>query len=401
MKDPAKNTLMRYAYAYDAAGNITVKNTEHGNYAYGYDVQDRLTSAAYPTSSETFAYDKVGNRIAHNGGSPWTYNANNALTARPAITYQYDANGSQIKKTEGATVTDYIYNGENRLTQIKQGATTLASYAYDPFGRRISKTVNGTTTYYFYNDEGLTAEADSTGAVQVSYGYAPNSTWGTDPLYMRVNGTYHYYLNDHLGTPQQLAMKNGATTWSAIYEAFGKATVTSSSITNNLRFPGQYADSETGLHYNMFRTYDHQTGRYIMVDLAGLNGGNNSYIYAGSAPITVTDNLGLFAGGPIIGPGGIGRGGTPGYSKGPFGPVCGSGPSASWIPDGFFGYDFTPACQQHDDCYGDCKTPKAICDLNLLIGTKSLLYFFAVSGFGDGPFKDARKDCPNNDCSSR
>ena len=35
---------MRYSYAYDAAGNITVKDTEHGAYAYGYDVLDRLTS---------------------------------------------------------------------------------------------------------------------------------------------------------------------------------------------------------------------------------------------------------------------------------------------------------------------------------------------------------------------
>ena len=189
---------MRYSYAYDAAGNITVKDTEHGAYAYGYDVLDRLTSATYPTSGETFSYDKVGNRTAHNNGSPWAYNANNELTARPAITYAYNANGSQIKKTEGTTVTDYIYNGEHRLSQIKQGATTLASYAYDPFGRRISKTVNGATTYFYYSDEGLTAEADHTGAVKVSYGYAPNSTWGTDPLYMRVNNTYHYYLNDHL-----------------------------------------------------------------------------------------------------------------------------------------------------------------------------------------------------------
>ena len=48
---------MRYSYAYDAAGNITVKDTEHGAYAYGYDVLDRLTSATYPTSGETFSYD--------------------------------------------------------------------------------------------------------------------------------------------------------------------------------------------------------------------------------------------------------------------------------------------------------------------------------------------------------
>jgi RHS repeat-associated protein len=33
----------------------------------------------------------------------------------------------------------------------------------------------------------------------------------------------------------------------------------------NLRFPGQYFDQETGLHYNYHRTYDPQTGRYIIL----------------------------------------------------------------------------------------------------------------------------------------
>ena len=298
MKDPAQNTLMRYAYAYDAAGNITVKNTEHGTYNYGYDIVDRLTSAISPTAQEAFAYDKVGNRIKHNSGSPWAYNANNELTSRPAISYQYDANGSQIQKTEGTTVTDYIYDGSNRLSKVKQGATTLASYAYDPFGRRISKTVNGTTTYYYYSDEGLAAEAVSsgtngTGAITQTYGYAPNSIWGTDPIYTKAGGSYHYYLNDHLGTPQQLALKNGAKTWSAVYEAFGKATVTTSTITNNLRFPGQYADSETGLHYNWNRTYDNQIGRYIKADPIGIRGGVNGYLYTNSNPIIYIDNKGL------------------------------------------------------------------------------------------------------------
>lgn len=58
----------------------------------------------------------------------------------------------------------------------------------------------------------------------------------------------------------------GTIVWSADYKPFGEATVTVSTITNNLRFPGQYYDAETGLHYNYFRDYNPALGRYIEAD---------------------------------------------------------------------------------------------------------------------------------------
>ncbi|GAB0154362.1 hypothetical protein MnBA_37620 [Marinobacterium sp. BA1] len=59
--------------------------------------------------------------------------------------------------------------------------------------------------------------------------------------------------------------------WRADYDAFGQAAVAPGSIlTFNLRFPGQYFDSETGLHYNYYRDYDPSTGRYIQSDPRGI-----------------------------------------------------------------------------------------------------------------------------------
>jgi RHS repeat-associated protein len=58
-----------------------------------------------------------------------------------------------------------------------------------------------------------------------------------------------------------------------------------------LRFAGQYADAGTGLHYNTFRYYDPEVGRFVSQDPIGLDGGSNLYAYA-SNPLTWVDPLG-------------------------------------------------------------------------------------------------------------
>ncbi|HHH43907.1 MAG TPA: RHS repeat-associated core domain-containing protein, partial [Gammaproteobacteria bacterium] len=85
----------------------------------------------------------------------------------------------------------------------------------------------------------------------------------------------------------------GTVVWRWESDAFGSMQPTGS-VTVNLRFPGQYYDQETGLHYNYFRYYDPATGRYLTSDPIGLRGGLNTYVYAESNPIKFTDPFGLF-----------------------------------------------------------------------------------------------------------
>ncbi|MGD8843270.1 MAG: RHS repeat-associated core domain-containing protein [Gammaproteobacteria bacterium] len=107
-----------------------------------------------------------------------------------------------------------------------------------------------------------------------------------------------YVHNDHLGTPRALTDEAGTTVWRAEYDPFGEATVDEDPDGDGVlvafsgRFPGQYYDQETGLHYNYLRYYDPATGRYITSDPIGLNGGLNTYLYGDANPLRYIDPTG-------------------------------------------------------------------------------------------------------------
>lgn len=219
----------------------------------------------------------------------------------------YDANGNTTQRNVNGQIQNYVYDVDNRLIEVRDaGNNLIATYTYDPFGRRIKKTVSpagggsGVEVYYLYADEGLIGEYDASGNEIKTYGYKPNSTWSTDPVFMQQGSSYYFYHNDHLGTPKMLTDISGAVVWSATYDAFGKATVdAASTVVNNMRFPGQYFDAETGLHYNGNRYYDASTGRYVTKDPIGFYGGDaNLYRYATNDPVNEIDPMGLASRGP-------------------------------------------------------------------------------------------------------
>lgn len=353
VKSPGQQILMNYGYRFDVQSNVTAKQTEHGDYIYLYDNLQRLTQAIPEIYSgpglpqEHYTYDRLGNRLTDSnqgGASPWQYNANNQLTqsyrdtagamgdAISQINLSYDDNGSIVRKS-ASEVADklnnqkYIYDAANRLTEVQDASgNVIASYQYDPQSRRIRKTMyredsgdawvllnTFQTTLYFYNDEGLIAEyvqngggqvAQSAATLQTQYGWEPDSTWGTNPLFIKTkrvdaNGVqaetaeYFYYQNDHLGAPQQIIDSQGEVVWMQRSTAFGKAKVITAAITNNLRYPGQYFDAETGTHQNFFRDYDPVSGRYWQSDPLGVISDLALYAYAKNAPLNQYDQFGL------------------------------------------------------------------------------------------------------------
>jgi RHS repeat-associated protein len=102
---------------------------------------------------------------------------------------------------------------------------------------------------------------------------------------------------DHLDTPRVVLDKNGAVRWRWLAEPFGTTAPETNpsslgAFALNLRFPGQYFDSESGLAYNYFRDYDSTTGRYVQSDPIGLAGGINTYTYVEGNPLQYIDPLG-------------------------------------------------------------------------------------------------------------
>jgi RHS repeat-associated protein len=151
----------------------------------------------------------------------------------------------------------------------------------------------------------------------------PDGEFTTAVLFLKTKNskdqnTVAYYHHDHLGTPIQATDRSGIVVWSAQYNAFGKASITTPTATedkpvieSSLRFPGQTEDAETGLYYNWHRYYDPELGRYVTADPIGLDGGVNFYAYVGGNPVYLIDPLGNYSAtlpiyrplpvGPVIG----------------------------------------------------------------------------------------------------
>ena len=169
----------------------------------------------------------------------------------------------------------------------------LGEYIYNGKGQRAEKWIESTgkCTVFHYNQNGLLiAESTTSGNIKAEYVYLNGQ-----PLAKIEGDTTYYYHNDHLGTPMLMTDTGATTVWSGEYLPFGEEHSVTGSITNNLRFLGQYYDDETGLHYNYFRDYNPNTGRYVEADPIGIEQGmNHLYGYVGNNPVNFGDPWGLF-----------------------------------------------------------------------------------------------------------
>ncbi|MCW7540925.1 DUF6531 domain-containing protein [Aquabacterium sp. A7-Y] len=308
---PQSATLWRN-YRYDAAGELVEQQDPlRGSTRYRYDPSGRLLNRRSDIGAEqSFAWDAAGNLLEANAAKSAGLVQDNRLRVWQDLRFDYDAFGNLSHKRKSTWREQrFEYDGEDRLIAIHQrnhDRRSVVRFGYDALGRRTAKEElrdDGTglpghcadrTTFVW---QGLRLLQEIKPTSVRSYVYEENGGSGYAPV-ARVDqlldarggvgadvGRVYYFHADPIGTPQELTDAAGELVWAGRYQAWGKIDEQLlrdglERTDQQLRYAGQYEDSESGLHYNTFRYYDPDTGRFLSQDPIGIVGGSNLYAYA-------------------------------------------------------------------------------------------------------------------------
>jgi len=285
------------SYSYDNAGNVTAisdNRSAANTQSYSYDERDRLVSWTLGSSTQSYAYNTIGNITSKTGVGTYTYGASGASSVRPhtpsavnGASYSYDANGNLLSGG-GRTYTWTIDNLPSSISQTSGSE----SYSYDADGERITLTRGSVTTVYL---AGLWEEV--VGGTPKAY-YPFNGQ--TAVMYTYSPSAFLYLTNDHLGSASVLTVGGGAVASSQEYEAWGKVRSGGISQTS-INFTSQRLDG-SGLLYYHARMYDPLLGRFVSADsiipgqsdhTGTANPQNlNRYSYVNNNPVNRTDPSG-------------------------------------------------------------------------------------------------------------
>ena len=340
------NMAQTIGFTYDPANRRTQTTLTNGiTIDYAYDNASRLTGIAYRKADATligdltYGYDAAGRRTTIGGSlagnelpgdvAAATYNANNQLTAWGASTLSYDANGNLT--SDGAH--SYVWNGRNQLVEIRQGSDTgpvVVSYQYDAVGRRVGRTQGGTTTGYLHDGWNVVQELNglTTNAGKSNYKANVINGMPLDERYVRIvapnsgddaqpnnpanpsgtNPLVTHFLADALGSTILLTKADQSVQSRYTYEPYGRTVQTTPpgevSSDNPYQYTGreneaasvlgnQVAGPLANLYHYRHRFYSTELGRFVSEDPIEFAGGPNLYAYVDGNPISYTDPEGL------------------------------------------------------------------------------------------------------------
>ena len=339
-------TAVKRSYGYDRTGNLTHSTDQRtGTTQFEYDRLGRITQAG----NELFAFDPAHNILdiptekvkPYPAPSPVGEGRGEGKTTAPlsddrsaitdnrlktynGTTYYYDDLGNLIhRELADGEVQNYFYDLHDQLVKAeifkKDGTKETWAYTYDALGRRIGKgrlkneEVSETSfphdlsgndlenqTRFVWDGSHLLQEIHPDGRYTYIYtdpdSYEPLAQvrdWTTEDDENRQQTRYFHC--DQIGIPREMTDKDGNLLWFGNYTGWGRLkeeTRVTDTAYQPFRLQNQYADRETGLHYNFFRYYEPDAGRFVNQDPIGLYGGDNFYQFAPNIQLWL-DVLGL------------------------------------------------------------------------------------------------------------
>ena len=238
----------------------------------------------------------------------------NRLKTYNGTTYYYDELGNLIhRELADGEVQNYFYDLHDQLVKAeifkKDGTKETWAYTYDALGRRIGKGRLKTSqevsddlenqTRFVWDGSHLLQEIHPDG--RYTYIYADQNSY--EPLAQVRDWTTaegenrqqtRYFHCDQIGIPREITDKDGNLLWFGNYTDWGRldGETNITGAHQPFRLQNQYCDAETGLHYNFYRYYEPNSGRFISQDPIGLWGGDNFYWFAPNSSAWI-DVLGL------------------------------------------------------------------------------------------------------------
>ncbi|MBW8800335.1 MAG: RHS repeat protein [Streptomyces sp.] len=289
----------------DAMGRVHGIEAEGRRESYAYDVAGHIASATwvgYPGgegAAGVRAY--IGTRLHRAGATRYVYDAAGRVVER-----------RRTRLSRKPDVWRYSWDAEDRLTSAVTPDGAVWRYRYDPLGRRTAKERLGDDGRTVVERTDFTWDG-ATLAEQTTLGrgmpHPVTLTWDHDgirPLTQterltdaatqeEIDSRFFAIVTDLVGTPTELVDTQGSVAWRARRTAWGTTFAPSQcEAYTPLRFPGQYQDFETGLHYNFHRHYDPETARYTSLDPLGLAPAPDPYGYV-TNPWRQIDPLGLMS----------------------------------------------------------------------------------------------------------
>ncbi|MEV6769833.1 putative T7SS-secreted protein [Nocardia sp. NPDC051030] len=297
-------------YTLDAIGRVTaLANNGSLTTAYSYDPLSNITSVESPGTSRTSDADATdvpatkSSVEQRNSATNRREYHRNLLIRDGRTRYHYDPAGRLVRKvttrlSRKPDTWHYTYNAFDQLTEVRTPDGQRWHYTCDPAGRRTTKqrldSDDAVLERIDYTWDGTYLVEQTVNESTTRWHYQPTSrapiTQTTDQT--SIDRAFHAIITDLVGTPIDLVDPETAEPVATATVDLWGATSWHGSADTPLRFPGQFHDPESGLHYNLNRIYDPSTGRFLTQDPLGLSPAPNPGAYPHN-PTVWSDPLGL------------------------------------------------------------------------------------------------------------